>query len=378
MPAVPLALATPRLARAASWDIFCRVIDNHGDLGVCWRLAADLAARGHAVRLWVDDLRALAWMAPDALVQPTGINGPAPQAGCVDVIHWSDDAPRLDPGEVVIEAFGCDPPEAFLARMAARARPPVWINLEYLSAESYVERSHGLRSPQSTGPAAGLDKWFFYPGFTARTGGLLREPGLVPRLEALDAPAFLAELGIEARPGERRVSVFCYPNPALAELPDRLANAPTLLLAAPGAATEALSRQSLPSNARVQALPWLAQADYDRLLRACDLNFVRGEDSFVRAQWAARPFVWHVYPQHDGVHASKLDAFLDRHLATAGLALSSAVRAWMRAWNGLDDALPATLPPSKPWQAATNVWRDELLAQPDLVTQLSQFVDERR
>ena len=28
------------------WDLFCRVIDNHGDLGVCWRLARDLAARG--------------------------------------------------------------------------------------------------------------------------------------------------------------------------------------------------------------------------------------------------------------------------------------------------------------------------------------------
>jgi hypothetical protein len=21
------------------WDIFCRVIDNFGDIGVCWRLA---------------------------------------------------------------------------------------------------------------------------------------------------------------------------------------------------------------------------------------------------------------------------------------------------------------------------------------------------
>ena len=28
------------------WDVFCRVIDNHGDLGVCWRLACHLAARG--------------------------------------------------------------------------------------------------------------------------------------------------------------------------------------------------------------------------------------------------------------------------------------------------------------------------------------------
>ena len=31
------------------WDIFCQVIDNHGDVGVCWRLARELAARGHTV-----------------------------------------------------------------------------------------------------------------------------------------------------------------------------------------------------------------------------------------------------------------------------------------------------------------------------------------
>jgi len=46
------------------WDLFCRVIDNFGDIGVCWRLAADLAGRGEAVRLWTDDAGALAWMAP--------------------------------------------------------------------------------------------------------------------------------------------------------------------------------------------------------------------------------------------------------------------------------------------------------------------------
>ncbi|MEO7887531.1 MAG: elongation factor P maturation arginine rhamnosyltransferase EarP, partial [Polaromonas sp.] len=46
--------------RSLQWDIFCKVIDNFGDIGVCWRLAADLASRGHKVRLWVDDASALA------------------------------------------------------------------------------------------------------------------------------------------------------------------------------------------------------------------------------------------------------------------------------------------------------------------------------
>jgi len=117
------------------WDLFCRVIDNHGDLGVCWRLACDLATRGDEVRLVVDDATALAWMAPDG----------APR---VQVLPWTEQGPDTV-ADAVVEAFGCDPPADYVQRMPARA--PVWINLEYLSAESYVERSHGLPSPQ---PAA--------------------------------------------------------------------------------------------------------------------------------------------------------------------------------------------------------------------------------
>jgi len=113
------------------WDVFCRVVDNFGDVGVCWRIAADLASRGEHVRLWLDDAVALGWMAPG------GHPG-------VEVLDWLQEASALHTGDVVIEAFGCDLPAPFVARMAAAPRPPVWINLEYLSAEPYVERSHGL------------------------------------------------------------------------------------------------------------------------------------------------------------------------------------------------------------------------------------------
>ena len=148
------------------WDLFCRVIDNFGDIGVCWRLAADLGARGETVRLWVDDPSALAWMAPQGSAN-------------VDVLRWTDGMPLPAPGDVVVEAFGCNPPPDFVAQMARRDKPPRWINLEYLSAEAYAGRNHGLRSPQFSGPGQGLDKWFFYPGFEPGTGGLIREPGLM-------------------------------------------------------------------------------------------------------------------------------------------------------------------------------------------------------
>ena len=168
-----------------NWDIYCRVIDNYGDVGVVWRLARDLAARGEQVRLWLDDASALEWMAP------------AGQPANVQLLAWPA-GPDMDAeptGDVVIEAFGCQLPESVVARMAARPKPPHWINLEYLSAESYVERSHGLQSPQFSGPGRGLIKRFFYPGFNPRTGGLLREPGLLALQEMFDPQAWLAGQG---------------------------------------------------------------------------------------------------------------------------------------------------------------------------------------
>ncbi|MBS0446585.1 MAG: elongation factor P maturation arginine rhamnosyltransferase EarP [Proteobacteria bacterium] len=354
---------------ARLWDLYCRVVDNWGDVGVCWRLAADLAARGESVRLRIDDASALAWMAPH------GMPG-------VGVLPWTAAPPDLEPGDVVIEMFGCRLPDAFVARMAARTPPPRWINLEYLSAEDYVERSHRLRSPQTTGPGAGLVKWFYYPGFTPATGGLIREPDLMQRRAAFDARTWLRSLGIEPDDGEQRISLFCYPGAPLERLLDAAARTPTLLLATTGAAAD-LVRSHLGSDLRcgrlrAVVLPALSQTDYDRLLWACDLNFVRGEDSFVRAQWAGVPFVWQIYPQADDVHARKLHAFLDRHLALADdAAFAARLRALWSAWNGLAPAHEAW-PERGRWSALARDWRETLLRQADLTTQLIAFVDDSR
>jgi len=341
------------------WDLFCRVIDNHGDLGVCWRLACDLAARGQAVRLCVDDASALAWMAPQG-------------AAGVQVCPWTAHGP-LDVGDVVIEAFGCDPPPAFVRAMAARRPAPVWINLEYLSAEAYVERSHGLPSPQPSG----LTKWFFYPGFGTRTGGLLREPALMQALSAHDGPAWLAARGWAPRSGERVVSLFCYDQPRLDEWLALLAHAPTLVLATPGHAVRQLRALHRPEGLRVVELPWLTQPDYDRLLWSCDLNAVRGEDSVVRAQWAGPPMLWQIYPQHDGAHAAKLEAWLDRCLDGAPADAAAAFRQAQRHWNGLGPG-PAVLPGFDTWRDLQHAWRARLLTQDDLTTQLLALVTARQ
>ena len=351
------------------WDLFCRVIDHHGDLGVCWRLAADLASRGEQVRLWVDDPLALAWMAPQG-------------AAGVSVIRWVEPLPAYAPGDVVVEAFGCHPPPAFVDCMAKAPTPPVWIDLEYLSAEAFAERSHGLASPQSHGPGAGLTRWFFFPGFSRDSGGLLRDAQAVdaevsPPSARDRARQALAVLGLAAAPGERIVSLFAYADAPLAELFERLDSEPTQVLLAAGAAqapalalfdTEGRRGRHL----RASAVPWLDQPGYDHLLRACDLNFARGEDSIVRCMWAGAPFVWHIYKQADNAHAAKLEALLDRLTGGSDASLADPLRALWRAWNGLGD-WPAQWPATAPWQALCHTWRDRLVAQTDLCTRLMHF-----
>ena len=350
------------------WDIFCKVIDNHGDVGVCWRLSSQLARRGENVRLWLDDARALPWMAPD------GQHG-------VEVCAW-ETADGTVPGDVVVEAFGCELPAGFQAGMAAKASAtsvqPAWINLEYLTAETYAERSHGLQSPVFTGPAAGISKRFFYPGFSPRTGGLLRDDDLIRRQAGFDRAAWLSEQRIAVAKDELLVSMFCYEPAALDSFLEHCAAGPqrTHLLVTAGRAAEAvraaLSRKnaSLPSRNKASHLslswlPLLNQRDFDHLLWSCDLNFVRGEDSLVRALWAGTPSIWHIYPQHDNAHHDKLNAFLD------WMDAPSSLRQFHHGWNGLATELPRL--DVQEWTPCAEVARERLLAQDDLVTQLMRF-----
>ena len=298
-------------ASAPTVDIFCRVVDNYGDIGVCWRLARRLGLElGRSTRLWVDDLQ------PFARLEPTVVPTlPRQTVSGIEVRLWEQDpADWPEPAALVIEAFACELPAAFRARLQPQH---TWINLEYLSAEDWVESCHGLPSPQ----AGGLVKRFLFPGFTVNTGGLLRETGLLAQRDAWQADlarqeAFLHELGVaaplaaEVRLGHRRlVSAFCYPHAPLGALLDGLAGAgqPLLVLLAGGADPGPRQDQAAIVLHRI---PFLRQDDYDRLLWSADLNLVRGEDSFVRAQLAGRPLLWHIYPQDDNAHQLKLEAWL--------------------------------------------------------------------
>jgi uncharacterized repeat protein (TIGR03837 family) len=368
----------------ARCDIFCKVVDNFGDAGVSWRLARQLAAE-HAVdaTLWIDDVATLARMAPG--VDPSR---EAQMAAGVTLRRWVEPFPSVRPADVVIEAFGCTLPDAYLAAMAVRRPAPEWILLEYLTAEAWVEGSHDVVSPHPTLP---LTRRFFFPGFTPRAGGLLREHGLLEardafRNDAASQIAFWASLGIPppAR-GETRISLFCYPNDRLPDLLEAWADgdAPIGCVVPDGVAAGALdawTRGNVPharhpcvsGRLTLHGIPFLAQDDYDRLLWASDVNFVRGEDSFVRAQWAARPFAWHIYPQQEGVHWRKLDAFLDRYAGTLDTAAARAVRRFWSAWNAREGAPPIAgawleFAAARPHiEVHGNAWAGQLATLPEL------------
>jgi len=347
-----------------SCDIFCTVVDNYGDIGVCWRLARQLAnEQGLQVRMWVDDLRSFGKLCPELDVELA-------EQVCrgVEVLRW--DASTFDPlpqplsrlrervadrpgegvADLVIGAFACDVPKPYVEAMALRHPKSVWLNLEYLSAEDWVEGCHQLPSPH---PSLPLSKYFFFPGFTEKTGGLLLERDLLERRDEFQSDASaLAEywqsLGVPPRvEGELRVSLFGYENDAMQALLlewEQGSHPVSCLLPEGRALPQVAAHFGVTSgkagevwqrgNLRVHVLPFVEQEQYDLLLWACDINFVRGEDSCVRAQWAGRPFIWHIYPQHDGVHLGKLEAL--RRLYTAGLPDETvqAVQKMWSSWNG--------------------------------------------
>ncbi len=376
--------------------IFCKVVDNYGDIGICWRLARQLQSEhGVAVTLWVDDLPSFRRICPQVATDAA-----RQRIEHVDVRHWHGDAGPFgadDVADIVIEFFGVDIPPSYVEAMAGRAVRPVWLNLEGLSAEEWVEGCHRLPSMH---PRLPLTKHFFFPGFTGKTGGLLREAALGQQRQAFQqdpraVDAWLARLGVTPQEAQgTRVSLFCYPGAPVAALlhawehgagavtclvPEGVAaQAVAHFLGDEGRAGAVATRGALT----VRVVPFVSQQDYDRLLWACDINFVRGEDSFVRAQWAGRPFIWHIYPQDENLHHLKLNAFLARYGA------HDALRTLSLRWNGapgdsLDDSLGDSLGWPELWSRFQSAgpqltrhceqWEQAMQAHGDLAANLLQF-----
>lgn len=381
-------------ATTPRWDIFCSIVDNFGDIGVCWRLARQLAhEHGLQVRLWLDKPEVARQLIPSlnpALTKQI----PGQYIAQVEICHWqlAADAEIADAevADVVIEAFACELPAAYLQHM--QRRRPVWINLEYLSAESWVDEFHAGRSVH---PSTGLSKHFFFPGFSNHTGGLLRESRLLAERMAFQQNAqlqaeFWQQLGVAPSLSENaiKVSLFCYPHAPLHSILQAMAEGEQevdLFIPAGHIAeqTQAWVAQQAATGftahkLRTHIIPFLSQPLYDRLLWACELNFVRGEDSWIRAIWAGRPLIWQPYFQQEDTHLEKLQAFLQRYHEKSSASLTAEIMAAHQAWNAdrfnTDpfhtqqwQALCTILPQ---WQAHAQAYASELAEQEDLAAKL--------
>ena len=353
------------------WDIFCQIVDNYGDAGVCWRLARSLSSiHGQEVRIFCDDLPTLNLLA-------SGVDQSIKSK--IELLPWeasyNNARHPVQPPDVVIEAFGCDLPERYLAGLFIASTKPIIINLEYLSAEPWVIEFHGKASPQSHGIA----KYFFFPGFQDEVGGLLLDP-IPPEGHLLkqDVPSDLRAIWHKLRPNTKRISVFCYPGAPLKQWLESLGGLDEeidVLLAYGHAEQLSLYGEqpiSLPKNLQVLSMPFVSQDEYDWVLSQCDFNIVRGEDSFVRAQLAGKPFIWHIYPQEDRAHEVKLAAFVDLYLEDANqelrlASISAMTWAMPREWFGNLEA----------WSTHAKRWRTHLLekqADGGLPARLLRFV----
>ena len=383
-------------------DIFCRVIDNFGDIGVTWRLARQLQQEhGWLLRLWVDDLNSFQRLEPRVSVAVTQhIDG-------IEIIHWAHST-DFTPAPIVIATFSCDLPDQYLENMRAQhnhptARPEsLWINLEYLSAEAWVEGCHGLPSLR----ADGLSSHFFFPGFTKQTGGLLRESALIAQRDTWQKDraaqrAFLENLGlsqaaiaalfpaIRDNPAARLVNLFCYNNAPVAALIKAFSTDPrqTVLLIPEGILPQYASGQQ--GQLLIERVPFLPQTEYDKVLWTADLNFVRGEDSIVRGIWAGKPLIWQIYPQTENTHLVKLRAWF------AQTGLPEDICNVMMSWNpesaqigsaaaedctAFGSALQRQLKPENfyAWQQHAHRFCTNQTAQIDFATALTTFCQSKQ
>jgi uncharacterized repeat protein (TIGR03837 family) len=314
--------------RFSSIDIFCRVVDNFGDAGVVYRFANECKrARPHCrVRVFIDDVTTLHCMVPG--IDPSKT---AQELDSVAYYSWNAMTEGLvgeGTAEVLVEAFACYLPEPVLE--AACRRPTVIINLEHLSAEPWVE---GYHLKESLTGREMLKKYFYMPGFTKETGGVIIGATGNPPSDAGDRErnAFFGELlgsrGVSAGDvrGALFGTVFTYLRGFDTLLTDLRATGGDIVVLVLGeksaegmasaltrSATTRIGSSAYATGAvRVIIMPFLPQQQYDRLLGMADFNFVRGEDSLVRAVLSAKPFVWNAYVQENAYQRIKVKAFLD-------------------------------------------------------------------
>lgn len=289
--------------------LICKVIDFFGDVGVAWRIAKQL---NHdfdiEVHLLIDDLATC-----QKLISSIDLSLKKQMIEGVTVHHCDFDEHSNSlpmPPAFVFNLFNIDLPRAY--KDLIRSEKSKYIAIEYLSAESWVDNFH---LKPSIDPQSGLIKTFFYPGFTKQTGGLVREKNLFSRRQDFDLDKrqkFIELLGGD--PDLFTISLFYYPKQKITTFLDVMESlGKPIQFFVPRYLFDLLKLDKDYQHLRIFAYSFLSHDDFDKLLWSCDFNFVRGEDSWIRALWAGKPFIWQPYIQENNIHLIKLKAFLKRY-----------------------------------------------------------------
>jgi uncharacterized repeat protein (TIGR03837 family) len=347
-------------------DIFCKVVDNYGDAGFCWRLTrrlTEILANHHftvienKVRLFCDDIPLIQQLAGEETIAKLVKFG-------LTIYPWDHAEVIIDQNglpDVALETFSCELPALYLKKI----NHCLLVNVEYLSAEPWIEEMHGLASlPSLTNQH---QRYFYYPGFNEKTGGLL---GISKQNKSTNlASSTIDTFFKEVRPETTLISIFNYGSQHFINFLDQLINQSIKvdLFICYGKAQVAVAEWLGKSfdqtinlgQMRLIPIPFVNQDEYDDLLGRCDLNWVRGEDSFVRAQWAAKPFIWDIYPQEDGVHLEKLAAFLNIYLPRENPKLVAKIENMMR-------------------NQAINTWWDDLIHISSYANKWTNLLESRQ
>jgi uncharacterized repeat protein (TIGR03837 family) len=340
--------------------IVCKVIDNYGDAGFSLRLAKALAAQGHEAVLFHDDPAIFSALYSNQYVKDLTL---------VDGRRVNFSANAYIPLDLLLEPFGSSSEQTeyrFDRALKAKCPDTPWLVIEYLSAEDWIE---GFHLGNSVCPSTGHKTSYFYPGFTNQTGGLIH----------CDYPAHLKHTRKLKLDNGLRLFVFSYPGAPWKKLLEwskqqDSGEAPITV----GIAGKGLSNSEL-GNSEFSGLNWLPfcdQAEFDELLAQYDVLFVRGEDSFVRAQLAGLPLIWQIYATGDNAHEEKLAHFFKRY--SAGLSQECATSLWncWASWNSLrnsqdfSEAWPSMLPHLDELHTNAIRWRDQLFKGPELVKEV--------
>lgn len=306
-------------------DIFCEIIDNYGDIGVVYRVAKELKKRfENDVKVRVFLNRKDEFLKINSEAENTGFQE-LDQISYITFDYLKENISDIETSDVIIEAFGCTIPQEYMEK--AYNNSTLLINLEYLSAEDWIEDFHLQSSPLGKGK---LKKIFFMPGFTEKSGGVIADSGYLDTVKNVNEnrdfykKKYLGE--IENLENSITGTVFSYEKnfePLFRDLKNL--NREVVLLALGEKTQESMKKffeknsvelfgnQAKYGKIKVIFYRFLNQEEYEELINVTDFNFVRGEDSFIRAVLSDKPYLWHIYCQDEFAHMDKLNEFLDKY-----------------------------------------------------------------